>query len=97
MTREISSRLVTPSCTRRPPSPRLGPDRLALLLKEGLRPKAVTYYYRELDDAYSDGYATCEQLVFAARGRTYVLSFFKGREPTAAAALALIAAGRARP
>jgi hypothetical protein len=71
--------------------------RLALYVKRVVKAKVRGYYYKELEDVYVGEDTLLDRLFFAARGRPYVLSFFKGREPTAADVAGLIAAGRAKP
>ncbi len=72
-------------------------DRLALYVKRVAKAKIRTFYYKELDDFFVGEDTMLDRLFFAARGRPYVLSFFKGLRPAAAEVAKLIAAGRARP
>ncbi len=72
-------------------------DRLTLVVRRAVKDRATTIYFKELDDVYGDEYWTMGQLAFVVRGRTYVVSFFKGREPTAPAAAAMVARARAKP
>ncbi len=72
-------------------------DRLALYVKRVVKAKVRGYYYKELEDVYVGEDTLLDRLFFAARGRSYVLSFFKGQEPAAADVAGLIAAGRAKP
>ncbi|MGD8719763.1 MAG: DUF4126 domain-containing protein [Candidatus Zixiibacteriota bacterium] len=73
------------------------PDRMAVYAKRGLLRKVATYYYKELENAFADADAMVDRLFFEVRGRAYVVSFFKGLEPTAAGAARLIESGRAKP
>jgi hypothetical protein len=75
----------------------LWPDRLAVYAKRGLLRKVATYYYKELGTAFAEGDAMVDRLFFEVRGRGYVVSFFKGMEPTAAGAARIIETGRAKP
>lgn len=72
-------------------------DRLALSVRRLVKPKILNYYYQELEEVYVGENTLVDRLYFAARGRDYVISFFKGREPTADQAADLIGAGRAKP
>jgi hypothetical protein len=72
-------------------------DRLALYVKRVAKAKVRGYYYKELEDVYVGEDTLLDRLFFAGRGRPYVISFFKGREPAAADVAGLIAAGRAKP
>jgi hypothetical protein len=72
-------------------------DRLALSVRRLVKPKVLNYYYKELDEIYVGENTLLDRLYFAARGREYVISFFKGRQPTAGRAAELIGAGRVKP
>jgi hypothetical protein len=72
-------------------------DRLALARRRVVKQRVRVYYYKELADIYVAEDPLLERLFFSAPKRGYVLSFFKGREPTAAEVAALIAAGQTKP
>ena len=72
-------------------------DRLALYVKRVVKAKVRGYYFKELEDVYVGEDTLLDRLYFTARGRPYVLSFFKGQEPPAAYVAELIAAGQAKP
>jgi hypothetical protein len=72
-------------------------DRLALAVRRVVKQRVRVYYYRELADVYVGEDTLLERLFFSAPERGYVLSFLKGREPTAAEVADLIAEGQAKP
>jgi hypothetical protein len=72
-------------------------DRLALQVKRIVKAKVRSYYFKELEDVYVGEDTLLDRLYLVARGRPYVISFFKGREPAAADVAGIIAAGQAKP
>jgi len=72
-------------------------DRLALAVRRIVKQRVHTYYYKELADVYVGEDTLLTPLFFSAAGRGYILSFLKGREPTAAEVARLIAEGHAKP
>ncbi len=71
-------------------------DRLALAVRRVVKQKVRVYYYKELAGVYVGEDTSLDRLFFSAQGRDYVISFFKGREPTAVEVAKLIAAGQAK-
>lgn len=72
-------------------------DRLAVAVRRVAKQRVHVYYYKELADVYVGEDTLLERLFFSAPGRGYVISFLRGREPTAAEVAKLIAAGQAKP
>jgi hypothetical protein len=72
-------------------------DRLALHVKRVVKAKVRGYYFKELEDVYVGEDTLLDRLYFTARGRAYVLSFFKGQKPAAADVAGMVAAGQAKP
>lgn len=72
-------------------------DRLALAVRRVVKQRVHVYYYKELADVYVGEDTLLERLFFSAPKRGYVLSFLKGRTPTAAEVAKLIAEGQAKP
>jgi len=72
-------------------------DRLALAVRRVVKQRVRVYYYKELADVYVGEDTLLERLFFSTPERGYVLSFLKGREPTAAEVARLIAEGQAKP
>jgi hypothetical protein len=72
-------------------------DRLALAVRRVVKPRVRVHYYKELTGVCVSEDTLLARLFFSARGRDYVISFFRGREPTAAEVAKIIAAGQAKP